>query len=129
MSNGDGSRRKPTPDRPWGTIEEVFIEEIPPASRPIKQSKWTPLYLDVVQYLNEAPETCALKVPLADRKAAQRAYEALRKMATADRGSSDIFTFTRRENVLYVQRGPDWPRKAQRDPKRTVSEHHAVDYD
>lgn len=125
MSNGNG--HKPTPDRPWGRIDQVFIEEIPPSARAVRKSKWEPLYLDVVQYLKEAPDTCALKVPFADRKAATAACNALYKRAKKELNTDRAITITQRDNVLYIQRGPDWPRKA--DSKRTAREHDAVDYD
>ena len=79
----------------WGHIEEVDVNNIPPATG----SRYLPLFREVNLRLEQTSPTCALRVPIGEPKVLDGAMTALRKMFT---GHTPPVVVLKRAGALFV---------------------------
>ena len=108
--NGD----RETPDRPWGRIVEVSVQDIPGPNA----GEWGELARELLLRLEKTPPDKALAILICDTPTLKRAIKTLSAYFRKHHGKAVVrlasHVFQDGTPILYVRRGENWRRR--RDP-------------
>jgi hypothetical protein len=112
--NGD----RETPDRPWGRIVEVSVQDIPGPNA----GEWGELARELLLRLEKTPPDKALAIFICDTPTLKRAIKTLSAYFRKHHGKTVVrlasHVFPDGTSVLYIRRGENWSRRREPDDDR-----------